>query len=233
MKTVEKQQSQKKRVRLVVLRSSVLLLLGLWMLTGQAQEIGRRASGALFGGWNLILVNADHPVPDGFTVELEEIGGGQRVDTRIADALENMLQDARSEGLDPVVCSSYRTQSYQAGLYERKIGQYMDKGYTRASAAAAAARWVAPPGTSEHQLGLAVDIVAGSFQVLDSRQEKTAEQQWLMEHCWEYGFILRYPSDKSDIPGIAYEPWHYRYVGEKAAREMTEQGLCLEEYLER
>ena len=108
----------------------------------------------------------------------------------------------------------------------------MDKGYTRASAAAAAARWVAPPGTSEHQLGLAVDIVAGSFQVLDSRQEKTAEQQWLMEHCWEYGFILRYPSDKSDITGIAYEPWHYRYVGEKAAREMTEQGLCLEEYLE-
>ena len=234
---MEKQKSGKKRTRLVILRSSVLLVLGLWMLSGQAQEFGRQALDTLSGGaaddgsWNLILVNAENPVPEGFAVELEDIGGGQRVDARIAEALEDMLQAARSEGLDPVVCSSYRTQDYQAGLYERKIGQYMEKGYGRTAAAAAAARWVAPPGTSEHQLGLAVDIVSSSFQVLDSRQEKTAEQQWLMEHCWEYGFILRYPSDKSDITGIAYEPWHYRYVGKQAAREIAEQGVCLEEYL--
>ena len=75
---------------------------------------------------------------------------------------------------------------------------------------AEAARWVAPPGTSEHQTGLAVDIVAASYQILDEAQADTAEQRWLMEHCWEYGFVLRYPSEKSNITGIGYEPWHYR-----------------------
>ena len=88
-----------------------------------------------------------------------------------------------------------------------------------------------PPGTSEHQAGLAVDIVSVEYQVLDEGQEDTPLQQWLMAHCWEYGFILRYPTDKSDLTGVGYEPWHYRYVGEEAAKAVTEQGICLEEYL--
>ena len=91
--------------------------------------------------------------------------------------------------------------------------------------------WVARPGTSEHQAGLAVDIVSVEYQVLDEGQEDTPLQQWLMAHCWEYGFILRYPTDKSDLTGVGYEPWHYRYVGEEAAKAITEQGICLEEYL--
>ena len=96
---------------------------------------------------------------------------------------------------------------------------------------AEAARWVARPGTSEHQTGLALDIVAASYQVLDEKQEDTAEQQWLMENSWKYGFILRYPSEKSGITGIGYEPWHYRYVGRAAAAEIHCAGVCLEEYL--
>ena len=91
---------------------------------------------------------------------------------------------------------------------------------------------MARPGTSEHQAGLAVDIVDRSYQVLDHRQETTAVQQWLMAHCAEYGFILRYPSDKSELTGVGYEPWHYRYVGTEAAQAIMERGICLEEYLE-
>ena len=90
---------------------------------------------------------------------------------------------------------------------------------------------VAYPGTSEHNLGLAVDIVARDYQILDEKQEQTAEQQWLMENCCKYGFILRYPTDKTEETGIIYEPWHYRYVGQTAAKEMYRKNLCLEEYL--
>ena len=88
------------------------------------------------------------------------------------------------------------------------------------------------PGTSEHQLGLAVDIVDISNQHLDASQENTAVQKWLMEHSWEYGFILRYPNEKSEITGIIYEPWHYRYVGREDAEQIHTLGVCLEEYLE-
>ena len=91
--------------------------------------------------------------------------------------------------------------------------------------------WVARSGTSEHQTGLAVDIVDMSYQILDKKQESTPVQKWLMVHCAEYGFILCYPTDKSALTGINYEPWHYRYVGAEAAKEIMESGLCLEEYL--
>ena len=91
---------------------------------------------------------------------------------------------------------------------------------------------MAVPGTSEHQTGLALDIVDTSYQILDEAQEDTDVQRWLAEHSWEYGFVLRYPLGKSEITGISYEPWHYRYVGRTAAREMTELGLRLEEYVD-
>lgn len=95
-----------------------------------------------------------------------------------------------------------------------------------------AATEVAVPGTSEHQLGLAVDLVDASYQVLDEAQASTPAQQWLMEHCWEYGFILRYPAEKQDITGIIYEPWHYRYVGRDHAQSIRQSGQCLEEFLQ-
>lgn len=99
-------------------------------------------------------------------------------------------------------------------------------------AKAKAGRQVAVPGTSEHQLGLAVDIVDVSYQLLDTNQENTDVQKWLLENSWRYGFILRYPTDKTDITGIVYEPWHYRYVGKEYAKEIHEKGVCLEQYLE-
>ena len=94
-----------------------------------------------------------------------------------------------------------------------------------------AGKVVAVPGTSEHELGLAVDIADMNHQLLDESQEDTEVQKWLLEHCWEYGFILRYPTGKSDITDIIYEPWHYRYVGREDAEQIRALDVCLEEYL--
>ena len=183
--------------------------------------------------WELRLVNRDHPLPDHFEIpELTKLKNGHAIDSRAYPDLQNMMDAARAEGLDPLICSSFRTWDKQSQLFERKVKYYMDQGCDRETAEEKAAVWVARPGTSEHQMGLAVDIVSVGYQTLDEKQEETAVQQWLMAHSWEYGFILRYPSDKSELTGVGYEPWHYRYVGKEAAKIITEQGICLEEYLE-
>lgn len=182
--------------------------------------------------WQLLLVNPWNSLPEGFTVELATLSNGMKVDKRIVDDLSAMLTACRKAGLRPVICSAYRPQATQERLYKNKIARLRWAGYSQEAAVREAGRWVAVPGTSEHQTGLALDIVAASYQVLDKKQEETAEQKWLMEHCWEYGFILRYPSDKSEITGIGYEPWHYRYVGRETALAVRDSGLCFEEYLQ-
>ncbi len=181
--------------------------------------------------WNLVLVNPWNYLPENFTVKLKTLKNGHAVDERAYPELQEMMDAMRDEGLSPRICSSYRTQKKQESLYKKKINRLMKQGYNRENAETEAGRWVAIPGTSEHQLGLAVDIVDESYQGLDEKQEKTATQQWLMKHSYEYGFILRYPTDKSAITGIGYEPWHYRYVGKTAAKEIYNAGICLEEYL--
>ena len=181
---------------------------------------------------NLILVNEKNPLSKDFTVpKLTRLKNRQSIDSRAYPALQKMMDAARSAGYEPLICSSYRTWDKQNELFQRKVFFYMDQGYSRAEAETQASFWVARPGTSEHQVGLAVDIVDQNYHILDEKQEDTPVQQWLMTHCAEYGFILRYPTEKSEATGIGYEPWHYRYVGLDAAKEITEQGLCLEEYL--
>lgn len=183
-------------------------------------------------GWALALVNAGNPLPAGFAVpELTGLRNGQAIDSRAYPALQRMVDDARGAGLQPLICSSYRTWDTQERLFGQEVQSWLDRGCIWEDAQAQAAVWVAPPGTSEHQLGLAVDIVDISYQILDEGQENTPVQQWLMAHCAEYGFILRYPTGKSALTGISYEPWHYRYVGVQAAKEIMDGGLCLEEYL--
>ena len=181
--------------------------------------------------WKLTLVNASHPVEEGYEPELAEIENNYYFDARAVEFLQEMLAAGRKEGLDFWVCSAYRTIEKQTELYEDKVRRIQAEGTSGPGAREEAARTVARPGTSEHNLGLAVDIVARDYQILDEKQAQTDEQQWLMENCWKYGFILRYPTDKTEITGIIYEPWHYRYVGREAAREIMEQGICLEEYL--
>ena len=182
--------------------------------------------------WALVLVNFDHPLPDGFAAPgLTRLRNGQAVDSRAYPSLQAMMDGARAVGLQPLICSSFRSGDTQERLYEDEVRNWLARGYIQEEAEEQAAMWVARPGTSEHQLGLAVDIVDLSYQVLDEGQENTPVQQWLMAHCAEYGFILRYPTGKSALTGVSYEPWHYRSVGVEAAGEIMENGLCLEEYL--
>lgn len=181
--------------------------------------------------WNLILVNSWNKLPNNFGVKLKTLDSGHSIDERAYDDLITMIGDAKSEGLSPIICSSYRTIERQIKLYKNEVESYISKGYLKDEAQFEAGKWVAVPGTSEHNTGLAVDIVSINYQLLDEKQENTPEQKWLMKNSYKYGFILRYPRDKKNITGISYEPWHYRYVGKKAALEIYRNGLCLEEYL--
>lgn len=181
--------------------------------------------------WRLKLVNSQNKLPQNFRVHLTELDNGHKVDERIAKDLQDMLEAAAEEDLHLIICSSYRSNEVQQNLYKNKIDQYLAEGYSLQEAEREAGKWVAIPGTSEHQTGLAVDLVALSYQILDENQANTDEQRWLMKNAHQYGFILRYPSDKSRVTGIYYEPWHYRYVGKDAAKEIYEKGICLEEYL--
>lgn len=182
--------------------------------------------------WELILINKDNKLPENYEVELQDLGNGHKVDARIADSLRQMLNDAKKEGLNPLVISSYRTHSAQQILHRNKITEFINMGYSRSLAEEKASYWVAIPGTSEHEAGLALDIVASNYQELNQEQENTPVQKWLMENCHKYGFILRYPTDKKDLTKINYEPWHYRYVGIENATFMKEKEFCLEEYID-
>ena len=182
--------------------------------------------------WKLTLVNAWTPVEEGYAPPLTEIENNYYFDSRAVQDLQQMLADGRKEGLDFWICSAYRTIEKQTRLYENKVSRLMtEEGFSESQAREKARTEVAYPGTSEHHLGLAVDIVAKDYQILDEKQARTEEADWLSENCWRYGFILRYPLDKTEETGIIFEPWHYRYVGKEAAKEIMEQGICLEEYL--
>lgn len=146
----------------------------------------------------------------------------------------NSLDAANAAGVRPVVVSAYRSADYQADLFRRRVQRVeAEEGLTGAEAEASAAFWVARPRTSEHEAAIAVDLADAAYQELDEAQEATATQRWLIDHCADYGFILRYPTDKSAITGIGYEPWHYRYVGKEAASAIAESGLCFEEWIEK
>ena len=179
----------------------------------------------------LILINPWHLLPENYEADLENVEYGQRMDACAAEHLRDMLADCREAGYAPLVCSSYRDRYKQETLFQNDVRRFMYRGYSEEDAIEETAKNVAVPGSSEHEAGLAADIVYVGRQSLDENQELNDTQQWLMEHCWEYGFILRYPKDKQEITGITYEPWHYRYVGTEAAEYIMTNGLCLEEYL--
>jgi LAS superfamily LD-carboxypeptidase LdcB len=175
--------------------------------------------------WELMLVNTDSTLESTYEPpEIAYLDSNQcPVDSRIAEALTAFAEAARAEGLPVYLSSGYRPYSEQQYLYQRKISQ----GYS----AEEAATIVAVPGTSEHQTGLSCDITDVYRETKDSSLEQTDTYKWLVEHCQEYGFIVRYPNDKQEITNIIYEPWHFRYVGVEAATYIMENNLCLEEFL--
>ena len=176
--------------------------------------------------WQLILVNKDNPVPNDYELELTTLSNGVQVDSRVYPDLQKMFDDMRNEGIYPVVYEGYRTYEQQEKMMQDKIDAFMEEGYSRKAAKHRALEWVAKPGTSEHELGIALDINASA----NSQTTHEEVYQWLYNNAYRYGFILRYPEGKESITGIDYEPWHYRYVGEEAAKEIYESGLTLEEY---
>ena len=184
-------------------------------------------------GLQILLVNPWNFLPEDYDPEIVDVEGWWWKSNAICyPALQEMLQACRDAGLTPYIASAYRTHADQIYLHNNKIQRLINEGYSEAEARELAGTVVAVPGTSEHELGLAFDLVDDSYRNLDEAQENTAVQKWLMENSWKYGFILRYPNDKSEITGIIYEPWHYRYVGKHEAQKIYESGLCLEEYLE-
>ena len=176
-------------------------------------------------GMNFIFVNPWHALPEGFEPEIVA-ACGTRLDPVCQEALEKMLADCRAAGFHPQMVSGYRSIADQRVNFERMVASH---GGNRESAA----KVVAVPGTSEHHLGLAFDIVDSAYPHLNHQQAQYPTQKWLMEHCWEYGFILRYPENSTDITGIIWEPWHYRYVGVEMALEIRDLGgITLEEYID-
>ncbi len=178
--------------------------------------------------WYLLLVNRTHPLPEGYQndLELTELDNGQSVDSRIYPALQSMFDQMRADGVYPIVASGFRTTEKQQSLMDEKIASFEAEGCSAEEARKQAENWVAIPGTSEHQLGSAVDINADGIHSAGYQV-----YEWLDQHAHEYGFIHRYPDNKTDITGISNEPWHYRYVGTEAAAEIHRRGICLEEYL--
>lgn len=181
--------------------------------------------------WRLLIVNPWNKIPEGYSVQTTSLINGESVDSRCYNELMSMLEACRAGNGTPIVCSSYRPHEKQVMLYENQVSSLISQGMSREEALKEAGTVVAVPGTSEHELGLAVDICDTNNQLLDESQAETWTQKWLMEHCWEYGFILRYPPEKTEFTGIIYEPWHYRYVGKEAAAQIHQQNICLEEYL--
>lgn len=183
--------------------------------------------------WSLILINKTHPLPSDYTFNIRELKCGIPVDERIHEFLSGMLEDGEALGLKFEVRTAYRTYEEQAALFKKVMKIYMDKDNLSWKDAFETVKMViAFPGQSEHNAGLAVDIVTeGHPDLLDNIFADTAEGKWLYANCHKYGFILRYPENTVHITKTIYESWHFRYVGEEAAKEIMSRGICLEEYL--
>lgn len=182
--------------------------------------------------WYLVLVNNKNPMDEGYVPELTELEPEYSVDSRIAEEAKQMLRDADEAGMRIDICSAYRSVERQEQVFNESLEERLDRGMDYWDAFADNRLSVAEPGTSEHALGLALDLISNQYTELDEGQENTKEAKWLKENCHKYGFILRYPPEKTDITGIIYEPWHYRYVGVEDATKIMELGVTLEEYLE-
>ena len=180
----------------------------------------------------LLLANAENPLPQDWSIQTEEVQNGYEMDKRAAPAMREMIQAAKEDGVELMLCSAYRSIEKQQQLFDRSQQAYMAQGMSEEEAYAKTATETAIPGTSEHQTGLAADIVTPTYQMLDAGFADTPAGQWLSEHATEYGFVLRYPQDKQEVTGIIYESWHYRFIGKTHAKLMKESGLCLEEYLQ-
>ena len=180
--------------------------------------------------WYLVVVDSQREIPADYLPELMEVASsGKYMDARVAPHYNDMYAAAKKDGITLTPYSGYRSYARQQRNYNNLTDTYMSQyNLSREDAAKKAATVILPPGTSEHNLGLAMDICNTNSSFSNQKEYK-----WLTEHAHEYGFILRYTAEKQDITGIIPEPWHWRYVGVEHATKIKESGLCLEEYLQR
>ena len=193
---------------------------------GRAAAMGLPAPPEIdIDSWEFILANDYNSIGE-YAPQGPEMLEGQPLDSRIIEPMKAMVADTRDQGLSVYLSSGYRSYSDQRYLYNRKVAQYPPDGKDSNG------RWIVlPPGTSEHQTGLACDITDVYHEFKDRSLEETAMYQYMSQHCQEFGFIVRYPADKEDVTGVMYEPWHFRYVGVEAAPYIMENGICLEEFV--
>lgn len=230
MRTKKRRRKTRKHFTIIFLGLSIVILMFLGIklaahsknIFNKNEQINITSNPAMDSDWNVRLVNKWNPIPENYEPDLVEVSGGEKVDKRIYKPLMEMLESAKEGNLGqlPMVVSGFRTQEKQQQLFEEKIKEYQNQGYSKEQAEEEAGKWVAVPGNSEHQLGLAVDINGATYDLY----------LWLQENSYKYGFIFRYPGDKTEITGTAEEVWHYRYVGIEAATKMYEEGICLEEF---
>lgn len=178
--------------------------------------------------WELTVVNLSYCLPEGYEPKLAAAveGSSVQLDERVAPQYAAMYAAAKADGCTLTPYSGYRSYARQKDNFNRKAEYYKGQGFSEADAIVKTRERILPAGHSEHNMGFAMDIVSASADFVS-----TKEYSWLMAHAHEYGFILRYPENKTQITGVMYEPWHWRYVGEKAAKDMQKSGQCLEEYL--
>lgn len=189
--------------------------------------------------WAMFLVNNQNPLPDNYDsiIDTTLVYTSWReyyMDSRMADYMKRMIEDAAADGINLEIVSAYRTIEYQQQNFDNSYQQRLDSGMTEEEAYADTAREVALPGKSEHNAGLSADIMSNEYTSMDDDGFKDTEAfAWLSEHAADYGFILRYPENKYEYTNIIFEPWHYRFVGVYYAHEIKESGLCMEEYFEK
>ena len=178
--------------------------------------------------WELTLVNLQYRLPEDYkpTLQAAVEGSSVQLDARVAPFYAEMYAAAKADGCTLTPYSGYRTFARQQENFDRKVAYYVSQGLSEAEATAQTQTRILPAGASEHNMGFAMDIVSASADFIS-----TKEFSWLSAHAHEYGFILRYPENKTEITGVMYEPWHWRFVGKEAAAEMQKSGHCLEEYL--
>ncbi len=173
----------------------------------------------------LILVNSENAFPDNINLNLVTFQNKKVADI-IYNDLVNMYNNALNDNITLKINNAYRSKDEQTQIFENKMNDYENEGYTKEKAYEQTKLTVQVPGYSEHETGLAID-----FSDEGHYDENEKMWEWLKNNAYKYGFILRYPEDKYEITKIDYEPWHYRYVGKKAAKEITNKNLTLEEYL--
>lgn len=182
--------------------------------------------------WAYYLINAENPLDSDFTVGLDTVTGSFMLDERCAGYARQMLEDAKKDGIELTVVSAYRSVQKQQENLESYTERLISLGHSSTEARKLAEKEIALPYTSEHNAGLALDILTPDWwethDDVTADFDKTEQFRWLSENAHKYGFIMRYPREYEDVTGIIYEPWHYRFIGVYYANEIRESGLPLE-----